>query len=70
MGKAQRIATNLERRRKEREAQRKAGIEKAKEALRILSQYPQARIETIYGIIGNSTAKLIYEKYLKDNEQV
>ena len=66
-GRAQRIADNRERRRQEREAQRKADIEKAKNALRILNKYPTARIETQYGIMGNQTAKLIYEKYLKDN---
>lgn len=70
MGKAQKIAANRERRRKECEAQRKADIEEAKNVLCILNKYPTARIETQYGIMGSQTAKLIYEKYLEENEQV
>lgn len=66
-GRAQRIVANRERKRQEREELRKAGIAEAKEALRILNAYPSAKIETDYGVIPNSAAKMIYEKYLKDN---
>lgn len=69
-GRAQRIAANRERKRQERERLRKEGIEEAKNVLCILNKYPVARIETQYGIMGNQTAKLIYEKYLEENEQV
>lgn len=66
-GRAQRIAANRERKRQEREELHKAGIVEAKEALRVLYAYPSARVETEHYIIPNSTAKMIYEKYLKDN---
>lgn len=66
-GRAQRIAANRECKRQEREELRKAGIAEAKEALRILNAFPSARIETEHCIIPNSTARMIYEKYLKDN---
>lgn len=66
-GRAQRIAANRERKRQEREELRKAGIAEAKETLRLLNAYPSARIETEYCVIPNSTTKMIYEKYLKDN---
>ena len=66
-GRAQRIAANRERKSQEREGLRKAGIAEAKEALRLLDAYPNAKIETEYGVIPNSAAKMIYEKYLKDN---
>lgn len=66
-GRAQRIAANRERKRQEREKLRKAGIAEAKEALRILNAYPSAKIETEHCVIPNSAAKMIYEKYLKDN---
>lgn len=65
--RAQRIAANRERKRQEREELRKAGIAEAKEALRVLNAYPSARVETEHCVIPNSTAKMIYEKYLKDN---
>lgn len=66
-GRAQRIAANREHKRQTREELRKAGIVEAKEALRILNAYPSAKIETEHCVISNSTAKMIYEKYLKDN---
>lgn len=66
-GRAQRIAANRERKRQEREELRKAAIAEAKEALSILNAYPSAKIETEHCVIHNSTAKMIYEKYLKDN---
>lgn len=66
-GRAQRIAANRERKRQKREELRKADIAEAKEALRILNAYPSARVETEHCVIPNSTAKIIYEKYLTDN---
>lgn len=66
-GRAQRIAANRERKRQKREELRKAAIAEAKEALRVLNAYPSSKIQTEYGVIPNSTAKMIYEKYLKDN---
>lgn len=66
-GRAQRIAANRERKRQEREELRKAAIAEARETLRILNAYPSARVETEHCVIPNSAAKMIYEKYLKDN---
>lgn len=66
-GRAQRIAANRERKRQKREELRKAGIAEVKEALRVLNAYPSARVETEHCVIPNSTAKIIYEKYLTDN---
>ena len=67
-GRAQRIAANRERKRKERERLRKEGIEEANRVLRILDQHPNVFIEVPNGFtISKSTAKLILEKYLKDN---
>lgn len=68
-GRVQRIAANRERKRQKREELRKAAIADAKETLRILNAYPSARVETEHCVIPNSTAKMIYEKYLKDNEE-
>lgn len=67
-GRVQRIAANRERKRQERERLRKEGVEEANRVLRILDQHPNAFLEVPNGFtISKSTAKLILEKYLKDN---
>lgn len=66
-GRAQRIASNRERKRKEREALRKAAIAEAKEIIQLTNKYLRAVFNWDGLDVPASFVKTIMEKYLKDN---